>query len=211
MRYTLITQVALISVSLVIMFTFIKPMYAEIETIQDTLFQYKDAVSKASQFNARLRELIAIRDSFSSTDIAILDNFIPTQIDALAVMKDLETIFSQKEIELTSLTSAEAAAPLTAVTFEDNMGFEGDPGLEGELMYEEEVDTTQQQEFEAKFTGTYEDLKEVLFATESSSMLLEVSELTFAAVEEEGEEVQAPTGEYDFTISFRVYGLTSSQ
>jgi len=59
MGYSTLTQIGLIIISVVIVFTYIKPTFAEIGTAQEELFEYNNAVVKAEEFNTRLRELLA--------------------------------------------------------------------------------------------------------------------------------------------------------
>lgn len=204
MRYTLITQVALIIISFVIILTFIKPMFSDIKESQDTLFQYKEAVSKASQFNARLQELIAIRDSFSQSDVALLEDFIPTEIDTLKIMKDIESIFAINGLEVASLMASDEVAPI------------GDTSLESDVIVSDLGIDIYYREFELKFEGTYEDLKKVLMFTEANSSLLEVAELRFdtvadAQVAGDTEEIDAvEKSTHNFVIVFRAYGLQAS-
>lgn len=199
MRYSLITQVLLISISLVIVFTLIRPMLSEIRDIQDQVFVYSDTVAKASQFNARLQELIEIRDSFSGRDMIMLEKFMPTTIDTLAVMNDIESIFKTKEIPIISLTATEVVAPVTDIAFE------------GDVILEESQDDNYQ-DYELTFAGTYEQLKEILLLLERNATLLEVIELEFEKnqSEEIGSESKAEDleeGMMSFALKLRTYSL----
>lgn len=199
MRYSLITQVLLISISLVIVFTLIRPMLSEIRDIQDQVFVYSDTVAKASQFNARLQELIEIRDSFSGRDMIMLEKFMPTTIDTLAVMNDIESIFKTKEIPIISLTATEVVAPVTDIAFE------------GDVILEESQEDNYQ-DYELTFAGTYEQLKEILLLLERNATLLEVIELEFEKnqSEEIGSESKAEDleeGMMSFALKLRTYSL----
>lgn len=204
MRYTLITQIALIAISLVIIFSFIKPMFADIKESQNELFEYSEAVSKASQFNARLQELIAIRNSFSQGDVELLENFIPTEVDTLKIMKDIESIFALNSIEIVSLSVSDEVKPINSASLESDVLVK-DLGID--IYY---------RDFAIKFNGSYEELKNVLMFSETNSSLLEVVELSFdtvadAQVASDAEaSVTADEGELSFSIVFRAYGLQAS-
>ncbi len=93
MGYKLISQIVLIVASLVIIFAFIKPSFADIKSIQDEMFQYKDTIAKAAQFNTLLSELIATRDGISPASMEALENFVPSKIDSLQIMKEFLLTF----------------------------------------------------------------------------------------------------------------------
>lgn len=204
MRYTLITQIVLIIIAFVIIFTFIKPMFADIKESQNELFEYREAVSKASQFNGRLQELIAIRNSFSQTDVALLENFVPSEVDTLKIMKDIESIFALNGIEVASLTASDEVAPI------------GDASLESDVIVSDLGIDIYYRDFELKFKGSYADLKNVLMFSEANSSLLEVVELRFdtvadAQVAADAEEAEATEDDaHNFIIIFRAYGLQAS-
>ena len=209
MRYTLITQIALISVSLVIIFSFVKPMFAEIKTTQDELFLYKDAVDKASQYNTELQSLISIRDSFSQQDKQALEVFIPTQIDALKVMRDIESIFALSKKPLLSLTPNEPVLPKSS---EEELV---DVDVEQVELPEQAgpIDTTMYQDFDITFEGTYVELKDILKMIEANETLLEVMELSFATAATEvpaDGAASAPAqeeGTYSFSLSVRTFAV----
>lgn len=214
MRHTLITQIALILVGSIIIFAFIKPMFAEIKTTQDEMSRYSEAVSKASQFNSRLRELISIRDSFPQSGMSSLEQFIPTSVDVLILMKNIENIFAVENIEITSLTAKEASIPQVDVNFENPMGID-----DGVNVSRNGVSDTvlSQQDFEVTFSGTYIDLKNVLLLLEKNATLLEVVELEFSETAQSdssnnGSQASgADNGKYTFSLILRSYGLTQSQ
>jgi hypothetical protein len=203
MGYKLIGQFTLIIAALVILFAFVQPSLLSIKVKQDKLFQYNEAIAKAAEFNARLRELIAIRDSFSSSNLRDLERFVPTSIDQLRRMSEISGIFSSRGIIVTSLLAREVVDPMTDVAFESGVVTES--FLTSNLSY---------QDFEVTFTGTYEQMKDVLMLAEASDSLLEVGELSFNAaptaadVDREGNAVtQTGPGTHSYKIIFRTYGL----
>jgi hypothetical protein len=197
MRYTLIAQVVIIGLSIGIMFVFIRPMFAEIKVTQDKIFQYSNVVAKASQFNARLQELLSIQNSFSASDRSVLENFIPNEIDVVDVMKNIETIFALSEVTISTLAAQELQVPNIDYTLEV---------YEGELP--QEPPSTIYQDFDVTFNGTYEDVKEVLVLAEANATLLEVVKLKLDPVANNDDDAPvAEEGEYAFSITFRAYAL----
>jgi hypothetical protein len=199
MGFRLIVQVALIAASLVIFFTFVQPTLIKIKGVQDDIFQYKDAIDKASQFNARLRELVTIRDSFSQDDMRRLERFIPTNIDTLATMKDIEGIFTRTGANVISLSAKDLVAPSANRSFDDgNLGAVTDGALD--LPY---------QDFIVSFQGDYWKLRDILAALEANDQLLEVVNLSFDLAQEQKidteQEAPQPSGTYSMTI--RTYSM----
>ncbi len=205
MGFKLIAQLTLIVAAVVILLTFIQPSLLQMKSTQDELFQYSEAVSKASQFNARLRELIGIRDSFAQEDMAALEKFLPTEIDSINIMRDIETVFNNNNVTITSLTADEPVDPVTDIAVESPIIIESQQTMNG-LAY---------QDFKVTFVGTYWQLRDILFQTEMNNALLEVVELSFGAsnqddADDEGDTpvvIEGQDGIYSFTITYRTYAL----
>jgi hypothetical protein len=199
MRFTLITQVLLLSLSSAIIFLFIKPAFGEIKTIQDNVLVYSDAVEKASDYNDRLKELLALRDSFSQNDLAKLERFIPSSIDDVAVMHEIEAIFASQGIEITTLSAKEVPVAVIQVF------------VEGGVLQENIDATTVAQDFEVVFTGSYDTLKVVLGVLESNARLLEVIGIQYGTVSTApvvvDEKMSQNPDDQRFTIKLRTYAL----
>jgi hypothetical protein len=207
MGFKLIAQLTLILAAVIIFLTFIQPSLIQMKDTQDELFQYSEAVSKASQFNARLRELIGIRDSFAQEDIDALERLLPTHIDSISVMRDIEAIFANNNVVITTLTADDLIDPITDIAIESPIVVEAQPT--NGLAY---------QDFKVAFIGSYSQLRDILFQTEMSATLLEVIELSFGTVDQadaddEGDTpiiVESTDGEFSFTITYRTYALPVS-
>ncbi len=201
MRFTLLTQITLLTLSVAIIFFFIKPALAEIKIIQDDLLVYSDAVAKAEEYNNRLQELISDRDSFSSNDLAKLEQFIPSSIDAVAIMHEIESIFASRNIKLDSLSTQAETKPVVEFY------------TEGEVVPENQPTGVTTQDFEVKFSGDYNTLKTMLGLLEANARLLEIMSVGYGtAVDTEAttDEANNDTSESDgqsFTIVLRAYAL----
>lgn len=207
MRYTSITQIGLILISLVIIFTFIKPMLTEIKLSQDELSQYSEAVSKATELNAQLKSLVARRNSFSQQDIGMLEKFIPSSIDTLGTMKNIENIFSIRNIPLTSLQAKEEVVPLADTEFVSD------------IVVDKANEVLNYQDFELTFSGSYQELKDILVLLESNITLLEVVDLSFASLPEvvisesdtrSNTTTSGVKGGHVYQMTLRTYGLNPS-
>ena len=195
MGHKLITQLVLITVSLIIIFTFVKPSFSEVATIQEDLFRYRDTVAKATEFNSKLRELVQIESSLSAQEKNALETFLPSKIDAHKVMRDIQAIFDQNGVDITSLQAGEEVSQTRDVVFEEK-----------DLA---EVKAVTYQEFDITFVTTYEAMRDVLSALESNAYLLEVAELSFSGEEERGIEDFVPdeSDQSVYILTLRAYAL----
>jgi len=202
MGFKLIAQLTLITAGLVLIFVYIQPSLASMKSKQDELQEYNDAIAKASEFNARLHELINTRDSFSSTDLRALEKFVPSQIDQLKVMSEIAGILSSQNISITKMVAHEIVDPLQGIELESGIIPEG--GIYSDLSY---------QDYEVSFEGSYENLRTVLQYTEASDSLIEVVELNFdtsKVTEKDGlgdPVIDSKKGKHTFNITFRTYGF----
>jgi hypothetical protein len=198
MRFTLLTQIALLALSVAIVFLFIKPAFTEIKVIQDNLLVYSDAVAKASDYNSRLNELLGLRDSFSQNDLAKLERFVPSTLDTLVIMHEIEAIFASNDIQISSLSAKDKSKPEAVVYTE------GDQPLENEIP---EVMT---QDFQVSFSGDYDVLKMILGVLESNARLLEIIAVQYGVdpeAPEADDRTALITDDQLFTISLRAYAL----
>lgn len=201
MRFTLITQLILIAASLVIIFAFIKPSFLTIKEKQDELFVYKDTVTKAEEFNSAIQSLIEKKNSFSSEDLKNLDTFIPTNIDSLKVMRDIEGMFAFAKIPMLSLVPKELVKPSNA-----------DVLIESQIVTPDPVTTnTTYQDFEVVFAGEYEDVKKIIALAERNETLLELMSLTFEPqsieLDNQDPETVPEDAAFKYLMVFRTYGL----
>lgn len=167
MKYNSLIQLGLIVVSITIIFTYIQPTFAEIGLVQDELFEYADAVNKASEFNQRLRELSSIANGISGEDMNRLNRLLPTAVDAAQVMRDLEVIVERTNLTLTSLESEPMFVPSLPADYD-----ESDFSLA--LSY---------QDFMLDVTGEYDELKALFADLEQNDYLLEVMGMEFASAQ----------------------------
>lgn len=206
-------QLVLIGASVAIIFTYIIPKFEETKQIQDDLFTYTDAVSKATQYNDRLRELIAIKNSLPQEGVLDVENFIPNTIDEMEIMHDIETVFAVNNVLLTRLESTPEVAPESS-----DVAVEGEVYAEdGSAIAPEEAGPVgvTYQDFKLIFATSYAGLKSILTVLEQNSALLEVSELKLKAPVLDEESLKASLTkiedqELSLELTLRAYGLTAS-
>ncbi len=208
-------QVVLIGAACVIIFTYVMPKFEDTKAIQDDIFKYSDAVDKASQYNERLQELLATKESFPQEGLVSLEKFIPLSIDEIAIMHDLESILLGTNILPTSMTVAEEIAPFSEASVEEEIVYNAD-GTVMETVKPTITSGIYSRDIKVMFSSSYEDMKNALAQIEANPALLEVVEFTLKPATGGGQtgantETQSrKNGEYNFELTLRAFGLTPS-
>jgi len=212
MGYSTITQIGFVIISIVIVFTYIKPTFAEIGQLQEDTYEFNDAIVKAEQFNQRLRELIAIENSFSMSDRVALETFLPENINKAQVLRDIEYIAEQDDITIDTISIADSEGNSSdddyspTVTDEDSS---------------QSISPFVKTEIDLDVTVTYEELKQFLTRLEANSYVLEVTSMTFGLSTEDGSGNQANQensnestvsndGSFPVTFTLSVYQLNTA-
>lgn len=197
----LLTQVILIITAIAIVLVWIRPSFTTISTIQDDIARYENTVSRASELNAALQDLVATERSISQRESASLETYLPSEINDVMVMRDIQNIFKLVNIPITTLNS------ISSESFQaNNRSF--DSGGNGRI--DENAPILAFKDFQLSFFGTYEHLKLVLQGLEVNAYPLEVVELSFIAAQDvEGAtaDIGLPPGVMKFDIALRAYAL----
>lgn len=198
MGYKAFIQLALIVISFVIIITYIRPTFDHISDVQDEVFQYSDAVAKASEFNQLLADLIATQNSFSPKDTEALNRFLPAEIDELQIMRDIAGITERlNDTTLTDISSTETIESSKPFSFEGT---------------ESETYALTHKDFAVSITSSYKDFKPFLERLESNAYILEVVGLSFTALDSEVNEFSAGRNDlYQFNLTLRAYALSATQ
>lgn len=189
-----ITQIALILVSVLIIFGYVKPTFENISVLQDEVFQYQDAVAKASQFNGLLGELIATERSFSSSNVRDLDTFLPSTIDEVQVMSDIVTIAQSAAVSVSALAAGPSITPSEAVFHTEDDAVQQSP-----IAY---------QDFNFVVEGDYAEVKAFLARMEANAYPLEVVAAGITATESTEEELASVKDKLAISMTVRVSALT---
>ena len=165
-KFSLFTQIVMIVIAVTIGVMYIKPTVAAIKSTQQTTATYKAESDKVLSVNLALKEKIAKVESVKPADVAALKRYIPDNMDEIAVMKDVASIFKSLDVKLKDVSFkgkaepvaiAEGAAPLPLSTYS----------------------------FSVATVVSYAELKQVLRAIEVNNYLLQINPLTVTPVKED--------------------------
>lgn len=200
----LFTQVILLVTSVIIIVTYVRPAFTEIAVVQDDITRFDNTVSRAAELNTALRDLIATEQSISNSEIVKLSTYLPTELDEVTIMRDINNIFTISEVDITSMNAA--AGEAIQISSNISQGSRRAASVEGgdpSVVY---------RDFAVQFMGTYEQLKSVLENVESNAYPLEIVDLVFAsAQEEDGEQTSGlPRGYMQYSLTLRAFALPGS-
>ncbi len=151
----------IIAVAIVIMY--IEPKISTIRETQDLISSYEVETQNVSQVNESLKAKISAIDAVTPEDMQALSRFIPTDIDEIAVLKDLGTI-----IESQSITDYDIAYKGNNI---DQASGEEAPN---------EYGAVNEHYFSVGFEAKYSQLKSLLSQLEMNDYLLQVTNLKVA-------------------------------
>jgi hypothetical protein len=198
MNYSSIAQFALLVISFGIFFTYTQPVIGEIKTIQDETFAYTDAVNKASEFNAKLSDLVSRMNSFRTSDVESLETYLPDEVDELTVLSDIETVARKNDVRIVSMAASKV----------DEAASEGEVNFEGEII---ELPKISSRDFEVSLSAPYENIKQMLRDLEQNKYLLEVVAFDFGAVTDTASvTVSDISTDGTYTMVLRAYAYTAA-
>lgn len=204
MGNSLLTQVVLLVTSATIILTYIQPSFSAIADVQDDIARYETTVSKASELNAALGELVAAERSISASETRRLKQYLPNEIDDVLIMRDIQNIFKIVDIPITELNSASSDSFATKARVEGR-----DRGA-----VDETAPPLTFKDFQLSFFGTYDQLKSVLQGLEVNAFPLEVVELTFSSapdVESRDQDIGLPPGVVRYDLTLRAFALPGAE
>lgn len=211
MGHKLITQVILIATSIAILLTYVKPAFGEIAIIQDDIIRYENTIVKAEELNNALRSLITAEQNISNSEKQKLNTYLPTEIDEVVIMRDMQNIFEGTSVVVTGLSAQAAEASLMSLAgFVEGSGVEReDEAAQPVLLY---------RDFQVSFNGTYEELKNLLARLEANAYPLEVVTLTFSSSGEGADEptrgpqqaADLPSDAMSYNLVVRAFALPGS-
>lgn len=187
MRFQAVTQLILVGLSLVIIFTVVRPMFAEIRSNQDEVQKFKQAVNTAGQFNARLTELRNRANDFSPAELSALELYVPAKVDVLSVSRDIVAIAERNDLIVQSVEVDDAEEgvseePVTDVPLTPSLDPE-DPDFQvanqGELN-QEVSQSLRTRQFTLQAIGTYDQMKRMLADFERNVYPLRLVEFDFS-------------------------------
>jgi hypothetical protein len=159
----LFSQIALIILSLLIIFTYVKPSLLTTKTIQDKITLYQQQRLKVSTVNDKLAKLKSSVDAVNEDDKHRLLTYMPNTVDTIAVPRDIMSISSEAGVLVKDIKYAGAQKPLIGEA--SSAPLEGVPEIHI---------------FNLAVQGSYSQIKQLLAFFEQNSYPLEVHELSIS-------------------------------
>lgn len=201
----LLTQVILVITAGTIIMTYIRPAFTEISNTQDEIARFESTVSQAAQLNSALGELVATEQSISDRERSALQRYLPTEVQDVVVMRDIQNIFQISDIPITSLSSVSAEGfQSSEATVEGSEVAQEDTGAPSLIF----------RDFKLSFFGTYQQLKRIMERLEINAYPLEVVELNFTSPrdpEAAAEDSGLPPGVMEYDMTLRAFALPNAQ
>ena len=170
-----ITPIFSIIIALLAFFFYTKPMFAGIQLLEGETKQYEEATENAIKLNSELKSKLDKKRSYSSSDIERLNALVPTEINEINVLADLNEITRKHNMLLGNISVENSDG--------DRAGGGGGAVLEStgskNVSYEDIAHT----EITFSLIGTYEQFKAFLADIEQSLVLMEVTNIGFASGE----------------------------
>ncbi len=170
----LFSQIALVLLSLGIVFTYIKPALSQIAQTQNTISVYQVEQAKVSEVNTKLDRVVSAVNRVSSDDRQRLLTYMPDMVDTVSVPRDLNAIAKAAGVILSQIKYEGPRESSEPAQFND-------PSL---------LTTTPDAEFKPEahifsfvFDASYEQIKDVLAALEKNSYPLEVHDMNIEKTE----------------------------
>ncbi len=203
MHYKILSQLILLIISIAVFVTYIQPTFSKLQLVEQEISQFKEAVSKASQFNQLLNSLTNTLNTITQTDLQILEKYLPNTIDSVLVAKDLETLIEKnglfpKTIGIEDLIR-DSDSTVKKIQFDNNDNF-----VEESTITKLQNEVTAQS-FKVSIQGSYESFKMFLRDVEVNAYPLRVSELT--VVLPVANEKGGPSDIYTFDVTFETYAF----
>lgn len=156
----LFSQIAMIILSIGIVFTYVKPEFANIAEVQDSIAVYQAELEKVASVNDKLAELKSKMDRTSSIDQRKLLAYMPDSVDEINVMRDLDII--------TKTAGFESAD----ISYEDSSKGGGSSRNSGLV---ESPDMPTSESFKLTVEGDYVQIKTLFALLEKNQYPLEVT------------------------------------
>ena len=187
-----ITQILLLIISGIAVFTIIVPTFNTIGETQQETDEYSLAIESAFTTNERLNALLRQADDFSQQERYRLYRLVPATIDPIRTAYDLEVLVEKNNLFLINLNVLEEFAlpdPVITSSPASSEEFVADSTNVGNIGY---------RDFELVTAGTYDQFKTLLADIEASAQLFEVQSVTFQSTDSDITQ---------FSLVMRTFGL----
>jgi hypothetical protein len=198
-----LTQLILIVLSGVVVFSYIQPQFLAIQQKEVELDEYEQALEQATQFTGLLNSLINKANSLSQAELQALERYLPSTVDEVAVLQDLETIALRSGLIPTELSIGDDTEG-----GEGSVQFaQGEEGMEddGSLSLRDRLTTHQ---FSGTFSGDYQAFQSFLQNVEGNAYPMRLVTLGIAPAEESNEVTL--TTNYAYTLTVETYSYRAT-
>jgi|CXWL01.1.fsa_nt_gi Tfp pilus assembly protein PilO len=185
MKRVITPLLSIIIAVLVIVFV-TKPKYEEVKLVRTETDEYRVAAEKYAIYNAKIQELLLVRDSVNLKDKERLDTLAPAELDITRLLVDIENMAVRSNMNVENVDVLDK--------IHSSAGANGRKA-EGVIPSSDEV---QFAEVSLSLTGTYLNFKNFLTSVETSLTLMEVTKMTVD---------QKEGNEYSFKVTVRTYAL----
>ncbi|MCK5059626.1 MAG: hypothetical protein KAR00_00555 [Candidatus Pacebacteria bacterium] len=174
----------LIILAVAIFYVYIDPAYADIRQLQVEEKAYAEAIESVRAVEQKRNELILKYNSFSSVDLDRLDEMIPSTIDNMRLVAEINGIAQQYDIEIRRVRVAEYR--------EGNIPREG-------TVTEGIPDVHKMLTMSFTFDAPYDSFIKFMNDLEQSLRILDFSSISFR--------VESDTQEATYNVTLRTYWL----
>ncbi len=170
----LFSQIALIVLSVGIIFTYITPTLDEVKKTQDTIGVYQTEQAKVSDVTAKLDQVASRLNSISTDDQRRLLTYMPDTVDTVAVPRDIKAIADKSGLILDQIKYVGAEEPIANSGFVDTSVIPTTP---------QDQNAAEAHTFAVDFEASYEQVKQFLGDLEKNAYPLEVHDLVIKKAE----------------------------
>lgn len=181
----LFTQIAMVVLSIAIIFTYVEPAFSAIGEVQDNIGVYRSEREKVASVNSQLAGLVQQLESVSREDQRRLVRYMPDEVDPIAVPRDL------------AILAVQAGVLYKSASFSNVDSFNADPKLDTDDSFPEV------HSFSYTVEGTYGQIKNLFRLMELNDYPLEIRSLSIQKIEGDFLTVsmQIATFAYDPTLT----------
>jgi len=187
--------IALILFSVLVLVFYVQPRIDELRAKEQSLAELRNTVSQTTELNNLLASHLAKVESIRSADLQKIEHFLPQEVDAVVVARDMSGVALDNGLAITGLMVGE-----TSDATERNGQLEERAG--SSLQYR--VDTTA---LSFTFTGEYDSIKRYLEQLELNIYPIKITEMKISPRDTStGQETSALTG-YQLELTVELYSF----
>ncbi len=170
----LFSQIALILLSVGVIFTYVSPTLDGVKKNQDTIAVYQTEKAKVADVNLKLDQVATRLNSIGTDDQRRILTYMPDTVDTVAVPRDIKAIADEAGLVLTQIEYLGPEETASESAFVDPSLLNTAPATS---------ESPEAHTFAVDFESSYEQVKEFLSDLETNAYPLEVHELVIEQTE----------------------------